>query len=154
MHTDLQQIHQLIESSADFSEFLDNPVIPKGKQDEIILEIFEKKVSAMTLKYLQFLIQKGRLSVLKGICEAFDRLFLETKNIAKVEVFSSVSLNETQLTAMKKHLKDKLHKDVQTHLVIEPNIIGGVKVRIGDEILDYTIQTQLEEFRQNFLRTF
>ncbi|HLF17854.1 MAG TPA: ATP synthase F1 subunit delta [Candidatus Omnitrophota bacterium] len=150
---DLGMVKEAIGVSQEFNAFLFNPVIPKGKQQSILEEIFKKKIHAPTLHFLFFLVEKGRLGLLKEICALFEGLYLEFKNVGKVRIVTSVALNSHQEGAIKNHLKDELKKEIQADIFVDPKIMGGLKVHIGDEIHDYTIQTQLEEFRQNFLKT-
>ena len=154
IQADLRAIAHLIEENEDFTAFLVNPIIPKEKQWQIIDEALEGKINPATLKYLHFLIDKSRLDLLGKICEVFDDLYLGSQNVARVQVFSSAALDERQNASLIKHLKEKLNQDVETHVVVDPQMIGGLKIRIGDEIHDYTLSAQLEAFRQNLLRTF
>lgn len=153
-HADLQSISKLIDGSTEFKDFLENPVIPKEKQENVVTEIFEQKVSLTTLKYLNFLIHKGRLNLLQEICGMFDQLYLAAKGIINVKISTNVKLDERQLNALKTYLKKKFDKDIQTQLIIDPKTIGGIKIRIADEIFDYTIKTQLEEYRTTTAKAF
>jgi len=150
---DLRAIAQLIEDNEEFAAFLSNPIIPKEKQAQIIDEGLSGKISTTTLKYLHFLIDKARLDLLKDICDVFDGLYLASQHVARVKIFASSALDERQNASLKKHLKEKLNQEVDTDVVVDPRMIGGMKIRIGDEIHDYSLSAQLEAFRQNLLRT-
>ena len=150
---DMGKIRELMKESEEFGEFLFNPVAPKNKQRAVLEKIFEKSIHAATLTFLFFLTEKGRLNLLGKVCETFEEYCLDFKNIMKVKIVSGAPLNNRQESSLKSHLKAKLDKQIQAEVQVDTGMLGGIKVCIGDEIHDYTLRTQLENFRQNFLKT-
>jgi F-type H+-transporting ATPase subunit delta len=152
IHRDLTNVYQAIEKSKAFDSFVHNPLIPPKKQMDIIKKMFQKRIHRASLKYLLFLTQRGRLNLFKKICEQFDDLYYNAKRVAHVRIFTSAPLNIDQLDMLKKHLKVKLKKSVRTQVFLRPDMIGGIKIGIGDEIYDYSIQSQLNAFRESVIK--
>lgn len=148
---DLQTIGQLIGASADFASFLSSPVIPSRRRREILEHMFKGNLDALTHRFLFFLESKNRLSLIEDICVVFERLYREFKGIVKVNIVSSISLDEHQVQSISSHLKSKFNKEIEPSLQVEPAMLGGVKIQKGDTVHDYSFQAQLEQFRKQVI---
>jgi F-type H+-transporting ATPase subunit delta len=146
---DLQEIARLIDMSVDLVQFFDNPVIPPEKRFGILREIFEHKVCPLTYKFILFLESKKRLPFLGAICEIFEQLDAQARNIAQARITTSAALSDSQIHAITGHLGGKLGKTVEPVCEVDPGIVGGVKIRMGDTVYDYSFQRQLEKFRKS-----
>jgi len=148
---DILRIRKLVHTSEDLQSFLNNPIIPTEKKQKIINDIFKGKVTAHVLTFILFLETKNRLDQLGHICQAFESLYYESKNIVKVKITSTIPLTAQQLSAAKQHLKLKLRKDIETELAVDPSLIGGIKIQINDTIQDFSLLNQLEAFKQQVI---
>lgn len=146
---DLQEIARLIDVSAELVQFFDNPVIPPEKRVGILREIFEHKVCPLTYKFILFLESKKRLQFLGVICEIFEQLDAQARNITQAMITTSAALSDSQIHAITGHLGGKLGKNVDSISEVDPGIVGGVKIRMGDTVYDYTFQRQLEKFKKS-----
>ncbi len=146
---DLQEIARLIDVSAELVQFFDNPVIPPEKRIGILQEIFERKVCPLTYKFILFLESKKRLQFLGVICGIFEQLDAQARNIIQARIITSVSLSDSQIHAMTGHLGGKLGKNVEPVCEVDPAILGGLKIQMGDTIYDYTFRRQLEKFKKS-----
>ena len=148
---DLKQITGLLEKSDEFERFVTNPIIPREKRLEILQDMLSQKLDAITYRYILFLEQKKRLYLIKNICEKFEDLYLEWKDTCKVRISSTRALESRELEAIRRHLKNKLNKNIEPETVVDKEMIGGIKVQVGDVIYDYSLQTQLERFKAQLL---
>ncbi len=147
IRTDMVRILQTMDASEDLAQFLDNPIIPVAKRRSILKEIFEGKVDPLTYHFILFLEQKRRLPFLRRIAGAFEELFLEFNNIAKVKITTGIGLTEQQREAVSEALRSKFHKVIDPQEEVDPAILGGMKIQKGDEIYDYSLRAQLEAFK-------
>ena len=118
---------------------------------ESIHVLAKQKVDPLTAQFLEFLVQKGRLGLLTVIAQEFENLYFEYKEILKVKIISAQELNNDQIKSIASRLKARFNKTIQHDLEIDPRLIGGFKVQVGDTIYDYSIQTQLEKFKNQIL---
>lgn len=146
---DMNNISRLMEQSGDFARFLENPAIPAGKRQIILNDIFHGKIDALTYRFLLFLEAKKRLGHLKSICTVFERLYAHARGILKAKWTSGVELSAPDVHALTDCLKAKFEsKEVDVSRHLDSNILGGIKIQVGDTVFDYTIQTQLKKFKQ------
>lgn len=148
LHHDLQKIDHLVEQSEDLAGFLKNPVVPAEKRRAILKDIFHGKIDPLTYKFILFLEAKGRLAHLKSICPVFDRLRAGARGILRAQWNSSVELSPHDVHALTDYLKSKFDgKEVEASRHVDPRILGGIKIQVGDTVYDYTLQTQLKKFK-------
>jgi len=151
VHRDLQQIDKLIDASEELAAFLLNPVIPSQTRQEILESIFKGKIEALTFRFILFLESKKRLYCLKDICKVFEKLYLDLKGIVKVKIETGIALNKDQVNEVCKHLKSRLNADIEPHFKVEPTMLGGIKLRKGDQVYDCSLRMQLEQFRKQII---
>lgn len=145
---DVEHISALVTESVAFNDFVANPVIPVAMRRELLKKIFQHKVNAATLSFLDLIAQKERLDELPKICEVFMRLYDEHKSVIRAQVSSVCSLRPDQVTAIAGKLKNVFKKDVKIETSLDSGLLGGFKVQVGDLIYDYSIRTQLEKYRE------
>ena len=138
---DLNNLARLMEESSDFRNFIESPLISSEKRQRILKEVLKGKLISGTDKFIRFLEIKSRLYLLKEICRSFFKLKYTTK----------MALNSDQVHALSEHLKIKFNKKIEPEFEMSPEMIGGIKVRIGNAIYDGSIQTQLERFRRKII---
>lgn len=148
LHHDFQKIGHLIEQSSDLADFFKNPVVTVEKRQAILKDIFYGKIDALTYKFVLFLEAKKRLAHLKSICSFFDRLHARRRGTVKAKWSSSVELSPHDVHALTEYLKSKFDsKEVEASRHVDPNMLGGIKIQVGDTIYDYTLQAQLKKFK-------
>ena len=148
VHRDLKLIGQTLEQSRDLAEFLDNPVIPSEKRQSVLKDIFHGKIDALTYKFLLFLESKLRLNQLGTICVVFDRLYADARGVMKTRWTTSTDISEADTHAITQYLKTKFQKDIESRHEVDENLLGGIKIQIGDAVYDYSLQAQLKKFKQ------
>ena len=108
------------------------------------------KVSKTTLRFLELLIDKKRFDLLPMVVVHFGKLLNEKNNVAKAQVRSARPLSQEAQTELKKRLKDFAGKNIELELREDPELIGGVVVRLGDWVLDSSLRGQLRKMREAF----
>ncbi|MBI5150443.1 MAG: ATP synthase F1 subunit delta [Candidatus Omnitrophica bacterium] len=151
VHQDLKKIKRLLEESHELVRFLDNPVVPPAKRESILKEAFQGKVEAVTYRFLLFLEARRRSACLGAICEAFDHLYTQAHGIVNTRWTVHDELSRHDVHLMTEHLKKKLGLEIEAERKTDPDILGGIKVRVGDIVYDYTLRAQLRKFQQNVM---
>lgn len=102
------------------------------------------KADPLVLRFIEFIIDKGRNTVLPEIIEAFTRLYNEEKNILAVEIRAAHPLEQRQVDAITQRLAQRFIKTIKPTIKVDPSLIGGFQVRVGDVVYDYSINHQLD----------
>jgi F-type H+-transporting ATPase subunit delta len=145
---ELQALLDLAKSMPKFSEFLSSPLIGAGNRGTSIDHIFAGRISDLTLRFLKVLNRKGRLAALPQIVTSLDALTQEKLGRVEVDVFTAEPLEESAKATLREKLGRSLQKEVILHPYLDSAMIGGVKLRIGDQLLDGSIATQLRNLRE------
>ena len=147
---DFDVLSALLEDSADFAAFVQNPAIPEDKQADVIGQI-AASAHEISRNGLLLLVRKNRLVVLPELCADIAERLNERNNIVDVTITSAVSMSDEQVKALCDKLEQRLGKTIRPRLKQDATLIGGFRLRIGDLIEDYSLQTKLNTFKQNVL---
>ncbi len=101
---------------------------------------------------MRLLLEKGRLRYLASIAETFEYLANERRGRLKVAVASAAPLPGDDIERLKAELQEATGKTVLIETSVDPALIGGLVVRIGDRVLDGSIKHQLAAMRESLLR--
>ncbi len=146
---ELRQINELLSSMPEVLSALQNPIYPPDLKMEIIEEILKVvKVDSEIERFLKLLIERRRIQYIKEIMVMYQELLDEELNIARGEVVTAYPLSEEEKKELEEVLKGYLKKEVILESKVDKEIIGGLKIRIGDLIFDGTLKTQLNKFKE------
>ena len=106
-------------------------------------------VSPKVLNLAKLLVQKGRSLEARAVSNAFTRMADEHEDIALATVTTAVELSAEQLTAIQNKLSRELGKNVRATSVVDPTILGGVVVKVGDRLVDGSVRTRLKRLRRD-----
>ncbi len=148
---ELEQTCELARGDQAFREFLSSPVINRGKRGETLKRIFHGNITDLVLRFLLVLNNKGRLSRLESIADAYDQLVHEAFGRVEVDVFTPSELETDQIETIKKRLGSALGKEPVVYTYTDPGMIGGIKLRIGDQLIDGSVASRLRRMRHRLL---
>jgi F-type H+-transporting ATPase subunit delta len=148
---ELIELQQLIDENPTFGLYLADPAIGHVQRTQAMQRIFENKISPLLFNFLRVLNNHKRLGKLEEIIGAYDEL-LEEK-LGKVEVDLTVArpLSQEQLAAAQQQISKALGKDAVVHTYVDESIIGGMIVRVGDQLIDASVRQQLRAMRKRLL---
>ena len=142
---DLESLRNLAAENPDFSNLLHNPSLNKKTQQKAISAIAKKaKLSKLTAKFLGVLVENRRLSNLEKIATTFARLLADFRGEVAAEVTSAEKMTKAQQDALKKQLKKNLGQDIAFEVEVNPELLGGLVVKVGSKVIDSSIKTKLE----------
>jgi len=127
-----------------FYDLYQAPVINNEERKSMVKEVFEGKISPELLNFMLVLIDKGRTTQFTRIFKAFNELYDDYKGYLNVTVESAIELKEEEQEALKHQLDKLTGKDCKLTAIVEPSIIGGMVVKVGDKIIDGSIQSKLK----------
>lgn len=153
--SELSEIAALLEREPKLGAVLSSPAIPETKRISVVEEVLAKShTAAETLNLLRVLIRNERIPLLGELASTFRRLVLEHKQIQPGEVVSAQELNEDQRARLAQRLGKALAKTMELSYRTDPEIVGGLVVRIGNRVFDASVTTQLRRFKEKALASF
>lgn len=144
---ELEDVLELARSDAQFNEFLSSRVLKQSDRTKSLTGIFSGKVHDLTLKTLQVLNKKGRLSHLIPIVAALDVIVQRELGRIEVDLYTAAPVDSGELAKIKDQLNTSLGKEAVVHPYTDPSMIGGVRLQIGDTLIDASLQTRLRKMR-------
>jgi len=150
VNADMQLLYDVISGNRDFELMLLNPVIKSDKKLNILNQIFTGKVQPMTLMFFNIVTQKSRESVLLYMAEEFKKQYNELKGIQVVKITSATALDASEREVLVKQLATETGKTIQLQETIDPALIGGFVLRVGDKQIDSTVKNKLRKLKNDF----
>lgn len=151
VESDLGLVGYTIESSPALWDAMVSPIIPPAKKRQILGDIFGGKVQEITLAYLGLLMDKRREEALRVTESEYVLLANEARGIVQAEVTSATPLDEDQEARLVSKLAATTGKKIELAKRVDPAVIGGVLVRIGDTVIDGSVRGQLAALREKLL---
>jgi F-type H+-transporting ATPase subunit delta len=149
---DLREICDLIEHNSDFYEVIKHPQISTSKKKSTFVNIFKGKIDEELLTFLLILIEKDRILYLKEKLNEMEKIHLERNNTLIAKVKSVIPLTEEQYGKLTENLQNRYDKKIVLQEEIDKSIIGGLYVRVGNDVIDGTVKSKLDEMKALMLK--
>lgn len=148
---DLLEIKTAWKQDADVQALFASPKLSFDKKKELIRTVFGS-ASPAVVNTLLFLVEKKRLKELPAIVEEFIALSNDAQGIAEATVYSTRSLTDEE----RAHISSAFAKEVgksslNIHNVVDPSLIGGLRIQIGNRIYDNTLSSKLNRLKRNLI---
>ncbi len=143
---DLEALQGLLAEQGSLAKMLGAKNLSHADQIAVIKDL-GKKFDSLTLNFLMLIAQNGRLEYLSEITSAFQDRIAEENGELKAEITSAQKLAVEQLAAIAKDLSAKTGKTVKITENVKPEIIGGLIVKIGARMFDYSIKSRLTRLK-------
>ncbi|MEO6883490.1 MAG: ATP synthase F1 subunit delta [Bacteroidia bacterium] len=147
---DMTSLLSICHSNKDFSLFLQSPIIKTEKKVSVLKEIFSSKINALSLDFLLLIVTKKRENAMENIAEEFINQYKKYKKIITAVVTSSVGLDANLRKEVIEIVKKGSASEVELIEKVNPDLIGGFILRIGDKQVDTSILRQLKKLNRTF----
>ncbi|MGB0175817.1 MAG: ATP synthase F1 subunit delta [Owenweeksia sp.] len=147
---DIDQVLSVVRGSKEFRTLIKSPIISADKKIAIYHEIFKDQLGELTSNFIDIITRKGRESHLEAIALGFQELYRIKKDISKAVVTTAVPLTDTQRAEIKAKLVESTGQEIEMDEVVDPSIIGGITLRVGDKRYNGSISHQLEILKRQF----
>ena len=151
---DVSLLLNFLQTSSDLKDFLVNPLTPADAQKAVLRQLVESRVQKQFFNFLLLLIDRRRIIFLEGICKHYQALLRKLNNTVLAEVTSTVELTDEQRRAIIDKVKQMSSAaQVELETSIDPDLIGGVIIKIGSQVLDASIRGQLRRMNTSIMST-
>ncbi|MEE1027092.1 MAG: ATP synthase F1 subunit delta [Agathobacter sp.] len=144
MLEEVKAVSAAIVSNEDLTKLMNHPKIVKEEKIKVIEDIFTGKVSKELVGLMRMVVEKDHYNELNDVFLYFINQVKEYKNIGTAYVTSAIELNDSQKQAvLKRLLETTKYVEFEMHYDVDAALIGGMKIRIGDRVVDSSIQNKL-----------
>ncbi|WMJ08767.1 F0F1 ATP synthase subunit delta [Nitrosomonas sp. sh817] len=147
---DLSQWSKILQIAAEIAQddqiklLVGNPLVSAIQLSELILEIGGKKFTREARNFIKLMVENKRVHVMPQVMELFEQLKAQHEGVLEAKIITAFKLEGGQLDKLVTDLEKKFNRKVEAQVSVDPEIIGGVKVEIGDEIFDASVRGKLE----------
>ncbi|NLO96716.1 MAG: F0F1 ATP synthase subunit delta [Peptococcaceae bacterium] len=152
IEAELRFLNKLMLENKELQHVLNHPNIETSIKKKILANILGNNVSEISKHFLYLLIDRRRQNVLSLIQREFTRLANDVRNVVEAKVVSAVSLSPEQEKKLKQVIAKITGKNVQLTAEVNPQLIGGAKIQIGDQVIDGTVAAALLKLRQELIK--
>lgn len=148
---DMVFFEQVVDGNSELEAILKNPIVPLDKKQGILQGIFGGKVNAITENFLKLIVNKGRAAILFDTAKQFVQQYNAIKGIVTAEVTSASELTGANRAEIMDLVKKELGaNEVVVKEKIDPALIGGFILKVGDRQFDASIASSLTKLKQEF----
>ncbi|WP_274654305.1 F0F1 ATP synthase subunit delta [Paenibacillus humicola] len=145
---DLELIGDSLLGDKDISSFLTHPKVDVNVKKATLKKAFEGKVSPDVLSLLVLLVERGRENILRDVVKSYTAMANEARNVVNATVSTAFPLSAEETADLSAQFGKTIGKTVHMTNVVDPSIIGGLIVRIGDHLFDGSVKGKLLRFKQ------
>ena len=151
VYADMQWLQGVSKSNRDFVNLLRSPIINADTKKKIIQAVTAGKLSKLTTAFNNLLVTKGRESFLPEIATAFITAYKEHKDIRTIQLTTAVPVSNSTKTAIVNQVKKTAGFDhVELEEKVDPELIGGFVLQIGDQLVDASVAYDLRAVARQF----
>lgn len=147
----LKKVQDIIDSSQDLYNTLVSPITNTETKIHIIEDIFSKEVQPEIINFLKLLAEKNKYNELQGITEAYIKKSNDLDGIQTITVTSAVELKDIYKKQIIEVIQNKLNKTINAEWITNSEIIGGLVIKIDDNIIDTSIANKLKKLMKGNL---
>jgi F-type H+-transporting ATPase subunit delta len=149
---ELFRFARIVENETRLRESLTDVGLPPEQRVKMVQELLGPKASPHTTNIISFLVQQGRARELSKIIDSLVELAAEERNKAVAEVRSAVPLDGDTRDKLKDAIARATGKQVELKVLVDPAVVGGLLVRVGDQVFDGTVRRRLQMAREHIGR--
>ena len=128
-------------------QFADAPKSGAAQVFDVITSVANRPLSDASKNLLRAVIDNGRLSVLPEIAAQFHALVSERSGVSDAIVYSAFAIEPAQLADLVASLEKRFNRKLSATVQLQPELIGGIRVVVGDEVLDTSVKARLEQMK-------
>ncbi len=137
----------LIAGNAQLLQYADSPKVSVHQVLELITGVARSVMPTPALNFLRTVVENGRLSALPEIARQFRALHNARSGSSDAQVFSAFPIDDAGRTSLAQTLELRFGRKLNVSVELEPALIGGIRVVVGDEVLDTSVKARLEQMK-------
>ena len=151
VHADMKMFTVTCNENHSLMAVLKSPIIDGDKKTAVLEGIFSKHFNKLSLDFMRIIVRKRRESYLLAIALEFLELYKGLHNIVTASVTTAAPINDAAKEQIKKNLEKQTGNTIDLVCKVDANIIGGIKIQVGDKLFDDSIARQLSNLKLHLL---
>jgi len=144
--TQLESLAVIADSPA-LKQFADSPKATPEQVAGVITSVANVPLAGVARNLLVTLIENGRLTALAEVARQFRALVNAGSGVSDATIYSAYAIDDTALADVLVPLERRFGRKLKATVVVEPALIGGIRVVVGDEVLDTSVKARLEQMK-------
>ncbi len=149
--TEVQTLLPMVGEGSELNRLLINPAIGDGERVKIVQRVFEGKVSPLLYKMVRVIGDKGRLGSLSQVLAGYLLAVSDDRGHIEVQAFIASELDSDAAKKVADQIGQALGKTVSLTQKVDPSLIGGLKIKIGDQLIDASVASQLRSMKNKMI---
>jgi len=133
-----------VASDAQMQAYINDPNVVADDLQATFLKVCGNKLNENAQNLIKVLVEYGRLSILPAISDAFEALKAQDEGTLEANIIAASKPSAAEVKDLVKRLEAKFGKKVEATVSIDPEIIGGIKIIVGDTVIDASVKNQLQ----------
>lgn len=148
---EIAQIYDLVRKEPQVTQLLASRTLSLEQRDEVLVKAFEGKVSDLVFRFLRVLVRKNRFDEFPGIAQAFRHFVDQKHGILEVSAYVAQPLDNESSNRITQRIGELTGRKVRLRQTLQPDMVGGVKIRVGDELIDGSVATQIRLIKEKLI---
>jgi F-type H+-transporting ATPase subunit delta len=145
----LDLLSQTLVDSRDFAELVASPLVDREEAAKAFAAVSQQlSLDPTTANFLGVLAKNGRKNQLQPVIRLFRRIAADHRGETTAEVVTAHALKDDQLAALKQQLRSRVGREVSIETRIDPEILGGIVIKLGSQMIDSSIRTKLNRLAE------
>ncbi len=151
--TEILALREILAQNPELDKMMKHPGIPKQEKTQVLENIFKGRVSDELTGFLELIVTKERYGDLQAIFDYFIDKVKESSGIGVAYVTTAIELNEVQKAeVLAKLIAGTPYRTMEMHYSVDASLIGGMKIRVGDRVVDSSIRSRLDALTKQLLQ--
>lgn len=150
---DIRFLDVFLKETTEFKWLINSPVIPTSKKTDIFQKMFNQALNAATMRFLQLLLTNNREAYIPAICRNYLDIYRASKGIQSAHFQTAGPVDESTLIQVKSIAEKYFNTVVEMFPEVNPELLGGFVLRVGDKQLDASAAFKLEKIRRGLIST-
>jgi F-type H+-transporting ATPase subunit delta len=147
----LDEFADAMDSNRELQVFFFSPYFSSAEKKDGVDKVIENGDEHL-VRFLELLAERHRMPALFRIRKEFDRLWAEENQLLPVTITSAVELEDDTVKDLAKRIEDQTGRQIELTTTVDPNLIGGLQMRVGNMVYDASIKNRLEKLRREVAR--
>jgi F-type H+-transporting ATPase subunit delta len=136
-----------VAADAQLRQFADNPKVTSQQVFDVVSGVVKSPLAPKVSSFLRTVIDNGRVAALPEIAAQFHALVNAKSGVSDATIESAYAIDGAQLADVKAALEKRFARKLNAHVVVKPELIGGIRVVVGDEVLDTSVAARLQQMK-------
>ena len=143
---------ELVVADAEVARCIGDPNVSAQGLESLILGVCGDRLDGEGRNFVQVLVHNDRLALLPEIRAMFEQLRLEQEGVLEAEIYSAFAIDDAQVAQLVKKLESKYQRKVRAQVSVDSTLIGGIKIVVGDKVVDATVRGRLDAMSAALIR--